>query len=53
MKVELIGVFPAWRFISALWTSLCVAGRAGAALAIPANLPIVRRGAQDIGTGKS
>lgn len=53
MKVELSDVFPAWHFVSALWTRLCVAGRAGAALAIPANLPIVRWGAQDIETGKS
>lgn len=53
MKMDLIGVFPAWRFVSALWTKLYVAGRAGAALAIPASLPIVRWGAQDIETGKS
>lgn len=53
MKMELIGVFPAWRFVSALWTRLCVAGRAGAALATPASLPIVWWGARDIQTGKS
>ncbi|KAJ7414243.1 Cytoplasmic FMR1-interacting protein 2 [Pitangus sulphuratus] len=34
-------------------SKLCVAGRAGAALAIPANLPIVRWGAQDMETVES
>lgn len=53
MKMELIGVFPAWRFVSALWTRLYVAGRAGAALATPASLPLVWWGARDIETGKS
>lgn len=53
MKIDLIGVFPAWPFVTALWTKLYVAGRAGAALAIPASLPIVQWGTQDIETGKS
>lgn len=53
MKMDLIGVFPAWHFVSSLWTKLYVAGRAGAALVIPASLPIVQWGTQDIETGKS
>lgn len=46
-----MGVFPAWRFVSALWSRLCVAGRAGAALASPADLP--QPAGEHVETGKS